>query len=116
MIRIGLDQWKKEDKSPYYDWELIKTRLEQIREIRHSNKGQSAMIFALRTSLARNLGDMGNSKVKQFHIFFFNANICLFIFVPFFLCHIALLIFTCRNKEINIRLYRRGCQAAQLDM
>lgn len=85
MIRIGLDQWKREVKSPDYDWELIKTRLEQIREIRHSNKGQSAMIFALRTSLARNLGDMGNSKVKQYHIFFFlNANICLFIFVPLF--------------------------------
>jgi hypothetical protein len=52
-------------KSPDYDWELIKTRLDQLREIRRSNKGQSAMIFALRTSLARNLGDMGNPKVKM---------------------------------------------------
>jgi hypothetical protein len=62
--KIGLDQWKKEVKSPDYDWELIKARLDQLREIRRSNKGQSAMIFALRSSLARNLGDMGNSKVR----------------------------------------------------
>ncbi|CAO3645957.1 unnamed protein product [Mucor hiemalis] len=29
----GLDKWKKDNNSPDYDWELIKTRLDQIREI-----------------------------------------------------------------------------------
>lgn len=61
---LGLDKWKKEIKSPDYDWELIKARLDQLREIRLLKKGQSAMIFALRTSLARNIGDMGNPKVR----------------------------------------------------
>ncbi|KAI9487843.1 MAG: acyl transferase/acyl hydrolase/lysophospholipase [Benjaminiella poitrasii] len=59
----GLDKWRVKLESPDYDWELIKTRLDQLREIRKSNKGQLAMIFALRTSLARNLGDMGNPKL-----------------------------------------------------
>ncbi|KAI8067428.1 acyl transferase/acyl hydrolase/lysophospholipase [Thamnidium elegans] len=62
----GLDEWKNEIESPDYDWELIKTRLDQLREIRRSNKGQSAMIFALRTSLARNIGDMGNPKLYSY--------------------------------------------------
>lgn len=67
----GLDHWKREVASPDYDHELIKTRLDQLRQIRKANKGQSAMIFALRTSLARNLGDMGNPKVRT------QPNVCL---------------------------------------
>ncbi|ORE19485.1 patatin-domain-containing protein [Rhizopus microsporus] len=59
----GLNEWKEQLESPDYDWELVKARLDQLREIRKLNKGQSAMIFALRTSLARNLGDMGNLKL-----------------------------------------------------
>ncbi|KAI8969245.1 acyl transferase/acyl hydrolase/lysophospholipase [Mycotypha africana] len=59
----GSYAWRENMKSKDYDWELIKTRLDQMREIRRSNKGQSAMIFFLRTSLARNLGDMGNPKL-----------------------------------------------------
>ncbi|OAD09001.1 hypothetical protein MUCCIDRAFT_20383, partial [Mucor lusitanicus CBS 277.49] len=62
----GLDHWKREVASPDYDHELIKTRLDQLRQIRKANKGQSAMIFALRTSLARNLGDMGNPKLYSY--------------------------------------------------
>ncbi|KAL7331548.1 Lipase 5 [Mucor circinelloides] len=62
----GLDHWKREMASPDYDHELIKTRLDQLRHIRKTNKGQSAMIFALRTSLARNLGDMGNPKLYSY--------------------------------------------------
>lgn len=75
----GLDQWKREMSSPDYDHELIKTRLDQLRNIRKSNKGQSAMIFALRSSLARNLGDMGNPKVPAF--FSLSLLLCLFISV-----------------------------------
>lgn len=63
-----MDKWKEDPKSPDYDYELIQARLDQLREIRSTNKGQSAMIFALRSSLARNLGDMGNPKVR-FKIF-----------------------------------------------
>ncbi|CAO3671710.1 unnamed protein product [Rhizopus microsporus] len=59
----GLNEWKEQLEFPDYDWELVKARLDQLREIRKLNKGQSAMIFALRTSLARNLGDMGNLKL-----------------------------------------------------
>ncbi|CAO3644101.1 unnamed protein product [Mucor fragilis] len=62
----GADRWKRETASPDYDHELIKTRLDQLRQIRKTNKGQSAMIFALRTSLARNLGDMGNPKLYSY--------------------------------------------------
>ncbi|KAI8877907.1 putative esterase of the alpha-beta hydrolase superfamily [Backusella circina FSU 941] len=62
----GLDKWKEDPKSPDYDYELIQARLDQLREIRSTNKGQSAMIFALRSSLARNLGDMGNPKLYSY--------------------------------------------------
>ncbi|OBZ89905.1 Lipase 4 [Choanephora cucurbitarum] len=62
----GFDEWKRELESPDYDWELVKARLDQLRQIRWSNKGQSDMIFALRTSLARNLGDMGNPKLYSY--------------------------------------------------
>ncbi|KAG1139955.1 hypothetical protein G6F37_010344 [Rhizopus arrhizus] len=62
----GLNEWKEKMDSPDYDWELIKARLDQLREIRKLNKGQAAMIFALRTSLARNLGDMGNTKLYSY--------------------------------------------------
>lgn len=72
-------------KSPDYDWELIKTRLDQLRELRRSNKGQSAMIFALRTSLARNLGDMGNPKANNHmeEIYIYTYNIML---IPHYSC------------------------------
>ncbi|KAG0171264.1 hypothetical protein DFQ28_002503 [Apophysomyces sp. BC1034] len=59
----GLDSWKRDPQSPDYDWELVQTRLHQLRRVRETNQCQNAMIFALRTSLARNLGDMGNPKL-----------------------------------------------------
>ncbi|CAO3672456.1 unnamed protein product [Rhizopus stolonifer] len=62
----GLNDWKEEMTSPDYDWELVKARLDQLREIRKLEKGQSAMIFALRTSISRNLGDMGNNKLYSY--------------------------------------------------
>lgn len=79
--------------SPDYDWELIKARLDQLREIRKLNKGQAAMIFALRTSLARNLGDMGNTKVR--------CPPCLLVPNPV----IALFLCKSGNKEVDVRLY-----------
>ncbi|KAG2176889.1 hypothetical protein INT43_007543 [Umbelopsis isabellina] len=61
----GLESWKKDPKSDIYDWELLQGRLEQLRNVRASND-QLAMVFALRTSLARNLGDMGCSKLYAY--------------------------------------------------
>jgi hypothetical protein len=58
----GLDQWKFDERSKDYDYELVKDRLNILRTIR-KNGDIPAMIFNLRTSLCRNLGDMGNSKV-----------------------------------------------------
>ncbi|KAI9317878.1 acyl transferase/acyl hydrolase/lysophospholipase [Dichotomocladium elegans] len=58
----GLDAWKQDFRSPDYDWELVQMRLHQLRQVRETTKSQSDMIFALRTSLGRNLGDMGNPK------------------------------------------------------
>ena len=37
--------------------------MHQLRRVRETTQSQSAMIFALRTSLSRNLGDMGNQKL-----------------------------------------------------
>ncbi|KAI8079954.1 acyl transferase/acyl hydrolase/lysophospholipase [Halteromyces radiatus] len=56
----GNDEWKKDPVSTEYDWELVQNRLNQLRIVRDQNN-PSAMIFQLRTSLARNLGDMGKS-------------------------------------------------------
>lgn len=99
FITIGLNEWKEQLESPDYDWELVKARLDQLREIRKLNKGQSAMIFALRTSLARNLGDMGNLKVGSYNFTCKNAHFFFFV---------AILSCTYRNKELDNRLYRRS--------
>jgi hypothetical protein len=61
----GGDEWKFDEKSPHYDYELIKERLNILRTIR-KNGDIPAMIFNLRTSLSRNLGDMGNARVLCF--------------------------------------------------
>lgn len=65
VLHPGHDAWKQEPRSPDYDWELIQAKLNQLRDVRQTTQSQSAMIFALRTSLARNLGDMGNPKVRK---------------------------------------------------
>ncbi|KAG0170100.1 hypothetical protein DFQ30_002864 [Apophysomyces sp. BC1015] len=64
--QTGFDEWKRNPVSDEYDWELVQTRLEQLRSIRLANQGQVAMIFALRTSLARNLGDMNKSTLYSY--------------------------------------------------
>lgn len=59
----GLDEWKKDPVSDEYDWELVQNRLNQLRVVRDQSN-PSTMIFQLRTSLARNLGDMDKSQVN----------------------------------------------------
>jgi hypothetical protein len=67
-LAVDKDEWKNEEQSGDYDYELIKERLSVLRTIR-KNGDIPAMIFNLRTSLARNLGDMGNPKVRFLHPF-----------------------------------------------
>nr|KAJ3421245.1 hypothetical protein HK105_004130 [Polyrhizophydium stewartii] len=58
----GADRWKNEDNSSHYDHDLIRDRLDMLRSIRKSGD-TSTIMFTLRTSLTRNLGDMGNSRL-----------------------------------------------------
>ncbi|CAH1757490.1 15814_t:CDS:10 [Entrophospora sp. SA101] len=58
----GKDQWKNNISSPDYDYELLQKRLAQLKKARKTGD-LSQMIFLLRTSLARNLGDMGQPKL-----------------------------------------------------
>lgn len=58
----GKDKWKRDPLSPHYDYELIQDRLHQLRKARE--KGDlSTMIFLLRTSISRNLGDTGKTEL-----------------------------------------------------
>ncbi|KAL1919537.1 uncharacterized protein VTP21DRAFT_2230 [Calcarisporiella thermophila] len=60
----GLNQWKLDPVSPDYDYELIQNRLSQLRKARE--KGDlGSMMFAIRTSLTRKLGDMGNPSLYE---------------------------------------------------
>nr|CAG8592636.1 13532_t:CDS:10 [Entrophospora candida] len=58
----GNDQWKNTPSSDDYDFELLQRRLAQLKKARKTGD-LSQMIFLLRTSLARNLGDMGQPKL-----------------------------------------------------
>lgn len=62
------NEWKSIFESPEYDAELVWTRLKQLDEARIScDVGR--MLFLIRTSLTRGLGDMGNLKLyKHTHI------------------------------------------------
>ncbi|KAI8618576.1 acyl transferase/acyl hydrolase/lysophospholipase [Chytriomyces sp. MP71] len=58
----GRDVWKNDPVSSDYDYRLIEDRLSQLRWL--GQKGDvTALSFLLRTSLSRNLGDMGNTKL-----------------------------------------------------
>jgi len=58
----GKDQWKNTPSSDDYDFELLQRRLAQLKKARKTGD-LSQMIFLLRTSLARNLGDMGQPEL-----------------------------------------------------
>lgn len=59
----GADEWKNSPVSNDYDYKLLQSRIHEIDHIRSSGQDRRAMTFALRLSLSRNLGDMGNSAV-----------------------------------------------------
>ncbi|KAJ3178428.1 hypothetical protein HK101_010133 [Irineochytrium annulatum] len=58
----GKEKWKADPQSPDYDYGLLQDRLVQLRKARESGN-LSSMIFLLRTSLCRNLGEVGNPKL-----------------------------------------------------
>ena len=64
----GNNEWKTISESPEYDPFLVETRLKQLDEARIScDVGR--MLFLVRTSLSRGLGDMGNLKLyKHSHV------------------------------------------------
>eukprot|EP00158_Paraphelidium_tribonemae_P006464 Partr_v1_DN27830_c2_g1_i1_m23279 putative patatin-like phospholipase domain-containing protein len=55
----GNETWKENPASSDYDYNMLLSRLGQMRKARESGDIAS-MIFLLRTSLSRNFGDMGN--------------------------------------------------------
>ncbi|CAG8784048.1 7370_t:CDS:10 [Gigaspora margarita] len=61
----GKDQWKNDAKSPDYDYDLLQQRLQQLKKARKSGD-LSHMTFLLKTSLARNLADMGQPKLYAY--------------------------------------------------
>ncbi len=55
----GLEDWKHEDESPEYDWQLIRSRLAQIRQYRETRQVVKLMRH-LRQGLHWNLGNTAN--------------------------------------------------------
>jgi len=60
----GKDKWKNDPRSPHYDYELLQERLSQLASARESGD-LGLMIFLLRTSLSRNLGNVGRAQVRK---------------------------------------------------
>ncbi|KAG5463430.1 MAG: acyl transferase/acyl hydrolase/lysophospholipase [Olpidium bornovanus] len=60
---LGYDKWKLDPVSPEYDYKLVAARLSDLKAAREGS-AMAPMIFLLRTSLFRNLGDMGKPTVR----------------------------------------------------
>ena len=58
----GKEEWKQDPNSTFYDQSLLQDRIVLLQKARESGD-IGTMIFLLRTSLSRNIGDMGNRKV-----------------------------------------------------
>ncbi|KAI8601247.1 acyl transferase/acyl hydrolase/lysophospholipase [Dissophora ornata] len=58
----GKDKWKNDPTSPHYDYEMLQERLSQLASARESGD-LGLMIFLLRTSLSRNLGNVGRPQL-----------------------------------------------------
>lgn len=62
------DKWKSDAESPFYDHIVLQERLYELNEARLSGD-TSRMLFLLRTSLTRSLGNMGDINLyKHSHI------------------------------------------------
>ncbi|RPA97236.1 patatin-domain-containing protein [Choiromyces venosus 120613-1] len=60
----GNEAWKSEIESPDYDYALVAARLKQLDEARISCD-VNRMLFLIRTTLSRNLGDMENIRLYK---------------------------------------------------
>lgn len=60
----GADEWKEIDRSPYYDYELIRNRLAQIRQARERHD-VNKLVFHLHEGLHGNLGNISNTALYQ---------------------------------------------------
>ncbi|CAZ84625.1 unnamed protein product [Tuber melanosporum] len=60
----GNEAWKSEVESPDYDYTLVAARLRQLDEARISCD-VNRMLFLIRTTLSRNLGDMENIRLYK---------------------------------------------------
>jgi hypothetical protein len=58
----GKDSWKEDPQSPLFDHALLQERIRLLKKARDTDE-LGNIIFLLRTSLSRNIGDMGNPKV-----------------------------------------------------
>ena len=67
-ILQGNEAWKEEDDSPEYNVELVAARLKELDDARLSCDVKR-MLFLIRTTLTRGLGDMGDLRLyKHSHI------------------------------------------------
>lgn len=60
----GNEAWKSDPRSEDYDYALISSRLKQLDDVRLSCD-MGKMLFLIRTTLSRNLGEMGNIRVRR---------------------------------------------------
>ncbi|MDF1822213.1 MAG: DUF3336 domain-containing protein [Alcanivoracaceae bacterium] len=60
----GAEEWKDIDRSPHYDYELIRNRLAQIRQARERND-VNKLVFHLHEGLHGNLGNISNPALYQ---------------------------------------------------
>src|SRR5690606_34570171 len=61
----GAEDWKEIDRSPYYDYELIRNRLAQIRQARERGD-VNKLVFHLHEGLHGNLGNISNPMLYRF--------------------------------------------------
>ncbi|KFA46647.1 hypothetical protein S40293_09620 [Stachybotrys chartarum IBT 40293] len=59
---LGLDLWRNNPTSEYYDWRLITERLDSLSVAREENNFQQ-LVNLLRSGLVRNLGNITSSKL-----------------------------------------------------
>ena len=61
----GAEEWKDIDRSPHYDYELIRNRLAQIRQARQRDD-VNKLVFHLHEGLHGNLGNISNPRLYQY--------------------------------------------------
>lgn len=61
---LGYDLWKQDSASDIYDHELVRMRTEELRACRVSGDNER-LLFLVRTSFQRNLGNMGDPKLYE---------------------------------------------------